>query len=147
MEYITYDTLSYFAYYHQGIFMEGYDGYRIIEEANGVRFLIYKEIYNTNEVERRFIIPDYIKTEELIKLKEKFDSLFERQKFLFKAVAEVEKKMNTWTEEELKALCEEYYVVPSNYVSFICLNFTKSQFFNYAAEKLQSKMQQALCAS
>lgn len=137
---IMFDTLQFFSAYEGGMFIEGYNGFRVEEGKDESLFIVYKEIVNDDVIERRFILPKKFSLDEFIREKNRLDDIMERQKFLLQASSAIEdaieEKMTERTEEELRRLCDEFYENPENYFRFVCINFTKRQFYAFVKEKV-----------
>ena len=52
---IVYDSLNYYMTYDSDVIVEGFDGYRILEN-NGKLFVIYKEIDDRGEKQKKFAL-------------------------------------------------------------------------------------------
>jgi hypothetical protein len=133
---IMFDTLQFFSAYEGGMFIEGYNGFRVEEGKDESLFIIYKEIANNDIIERRFILPKEYTLNDFIREKNRLDNIMERQKFLQQASLAVEEKMIGGVEENLKEFCDEFYEQPNNYFRFVCINFTKRQFYSFVKERI-----------
>jgi hypothetical protein len=129
------DKLRYCAVFDNDVLVEGYQGYRVEENIEGIKFVIYKEIVEEQENERRFVLPDNT-LDSFMKLSDKYVNFFEKQKFLFKMLVNVEQTLQYKNEDNLRAVCNELYSIPANYVHFVAMNMTKGQFFSLARERI-----------
>lgn len=137
---VIYDSLSYFVEYSENnTFIEGYDGFKIIEiKKDNKCYVIYKEFRGNAETEKRFYLPTE-SIDEFLRLYKTCRDYFEKQKFLFSMLVEAEKRLTYRTEEELKNVCDDIYYVPKNYLRFVALAMNNSEFFNLAKEKILNK--------
>lgn len=136
---VVYDNLVYVVSYENEVLVEGYNGFRLEENSEGTCFVIYKEIVDGRDVERRFVLPDD-SVDNFIGMAKKFTDFFERQKRLFGLMIEAERLLDKKEEEVLRAVCNGIYQVPENYVGFVAMNLTKTQFFSYAKERILSPL-------
>lgn len=133
---IVYDTIEYFCAFENGIFREGYEGFRVEEATDGTKFVVYREIHDDGMQERRFVLPP-ISVEDFIELEKRYSNFIEKQHFLLESSVKVEALWREdWT-KELKEITDEYYERPDNYVHFVAMNMSKSQFYFFVQERLE----------
>ena len=132
---IVYDSLNYYMTYDSDVIVEGFDGYRILED-NGKLFVIYKEIDDRGEVQKKFVLPGN-NLDTFIMLEKKYRDFFIKQKILNKMVEKVA-QIQGERDEFLKEACDEIYSKPENYIKFVAMNMTKNQFFHFVKERISS---------
>lgn len=133
---VVYDCLSYFAEYADDVILEGYDGFRI-EERGDKYYVVYKEIRGDKEIERRFLLSDS-QLNLFMQLQQTYQDFFQRQKFLFNILVQLEQKLlfEEKTEENIELFCSELYNSPENYIHFVAMNMTLPQFCAVAKERI-----------
>ena len=135
MRQIVFDTLKYVVDYDNDVLVEGYDGFRIEESYGGKQnFVVYKKMNGDYEQTRRFVLPDTNESlGEFFKLKDNYDDYFKEHDLLMAMTKEVLESYDG--ETELKDICDNYYEMPDNYIFFVVLNVTKTQFFYFVKER------------
>lgn len=129
------DKLSYYAILDNNVLVEGYDGFMVEETLDGINYVLYKDIIDNKENDRRFILPRN-SFKNFLSLSRRYENFFEKQKFLFNLLVRVEKMLISRNEENLHEICNEVYSVPDNYIHFVAMNMTKGNFFSIAKEKI-----------
>jgi hypothetical protein len=133
---VVYDTLRYFCTFEEGVFREGYDGFRIEESDDGREFVVYMEL-NDQPQEKRFILPESF-TPYFMELERRYRTDFlAKQRYLFDAVVEIERLWQESSNRDLREITDLFYMEPINYVHFVAMNMTKSQFYFYAQSRIQ----------